>query len=163
MIRRLAFATLALALAPPAHAGPKHEKAEEASPKPKPRPKKPAPADDAAPAPEDELVHIVKPGETLGGIAQRVSDRVYLTTDNPRSERVEDIIADIRGGMKNENVVVELDRTRAIHAAINECRPGELVALLGKGHEDYQIIGAEKLPWSDRRAAEEGLAQWSAR
>ena len=99
----------------------------------------------------------------MGGIAQRVSDRVYLTTDNPRSERVEDIIADIRGGMKNENVVVEIDRARAIHAAINECRPGELVALLGKGHEDYQIIGAEKLPWSDRRAAEEGLAQWSAR
>jgi len=99
----------------------------------------------------------------MGGIAQRVSNRVYLTTDNPRSERVEDIIADIRGGMREENVVVELDRARAVHAAIHECRPGELVALLGKGHEDYQIIGAEKLPWSDRRAAEEGLAQWSAR
>jgi UDP-N-acetylmuramoyl-L-alanyl-D-glutamate--2,6-diaminopimelate ligase len=99
----------------------------------------------------------------MGTIAQRVSDRVYLTTDNPRSEHVEDIIADIRRGMKEENVVVELDRARAIRSAIQECRPGELVALLGKGHEDYQIIGAEKLPWSDRRAAEEGLAQWSAR
>jgi hypothetical protein len=42
-------------------------------------------------------------------------------------------------------------------------KPGELVALLGKGHEDYQIIGAEKIPWSDRRAAEEGLAQWRPR
>jgi UDP-N-acetylmuramoyl-L-alanyl-D-glutamate--2,6-diaminopimelate ligase len=65
--------------------------------------------------------------------------------------------------MQNENVVVELDRASAIRAAIKESRPGELVALLGKGHEDYQIIGAEKLPWSDRRAAEEGLAQWRPR
>jgi UDP-N-acetylmuramoyl-L-alanyl-D-glutamate--2,6-diaminopimelate ligase len=99
----------------------------------------------------------------MGGIAQRESARVYLTTDNPRSERVEDIVADIRGGMQDENVVVELDRERAIRAAINESRPGELVALLGKGHEDYQIIGAEKFPWSDRRVAEEGLAQWRPR
>jgi UDP-N-acetylmuramoyl-L-alanyl-D-glutamate--2,6-diaminopimelate ligase len=99
----------------------------------------------------------------MGGIAQRECDRVYLTTDNPRTERVEDIIADIRRGMRDENVVVELDREKAIRAAIGESRPGELVALLGKGHEDYQIIGTEKLPFSDRRIAEEGLAQWSAR
>jgi UDP-N-acetylmuramoyl-L-alanyl-D-glutamate--2,6-diaminopimelate ligase len=99
----------------------------------------------------------------MGGIAQRESARVYLTTDNPRSERVEDIVTDIRRGMRDENVVVELDRERAIRAAINESRPGELVALLGKGHEDYQIIGAEKFPWSDRRVAEEGLAQWRSR
>jgi len=96
----------------------------------------------------------------MGEIAQRLSTRVYLTTDNPRSERVEDIIVDIRRGMQNQNVVVELDRARAIRAAINESKPGDLVALLGKGHEGYQIIGAEKLPWSDRRAAEEGLSQW---
>jgi UDP-N-acetylmuramoyl-L-alanyl-D-glutamate--2,6-diaminopimelate ligase len=96
----------------------------------------------------------------MGGIAQRMSDRVYLTTDNPRTERAEDIIAEIRGGMTEKGVVVELDRARAIAAAIAESKPGELVALLGKGHEDYQIIGAEKIPWSDRRAAEEGLAQW---
>jgi UDP-N-acetylmuramoyl-L-alanyl-D-glutamate--2,6-diaminopimelate ligase len=99
----------------------------------------------------------------MGGIAQRVSDRVYLTTDNPRTERVEDIIADIRRGMADANVVVELDRGRAIQAAIGESRPGELVVLLGKGHEDYQIIGTDKVPFSDRRVAEEGLAQWSAR
>jgi len=99
----------------------------------------------------------------MGGIAQRESARVYLTTDNPRTERVEDIVADIQRGMRNENVVVELDRARAIRAAIAECGRGDLVALLGKGHEDYQIIGAEKVPWSDRRAAEEGLAQWRPR
>ena len=99
----------------------------------------------------------------MGAIAQHISDRCYLTTDNPRTERVETIIADIRAGMTNENVVVELDRERAIRAAIAESLPGELVALLGKGHEDYQIIGADKVPFSDRRVAEEGLAQWSAR
>ncbi|HET6349376.1 MAG TPA: cyanophycin synthetase, partial [Candidatus Krumholzibacteria bacterium] len=99
----------------------------------------------------------------MGGIAQRESARVYLTTDNPRSERVEDIIADIRRGMTDENVIVELDRERAIRDAIRESRPGELVALLGKGHEDYQIMGATRVPFSDRRVAEEGLAQWSAR
>ncbi len=99
----------------------------------------------------------------MGGIAQRASGRCYLTTDNPRTERVEDIIADIRGGMSDQDVVVELDREKAIRAAIAEAQPGEIVALLGKGHEDYQIIGAEKFPFSDRRVAEEGLAQWSAR
>jgi UDP-N-acetylmuramoyl-L-alanyl-D-glutamate--2,6-diaminopimelate ligase len=99
----------------------------------------------------------------MGAIAQRMSDRVYLTTDNPRTERVEDIINDIRAGMRDENVVVELDRERAIRVAIRESKPGELVALLGKGHEDYQIFGTEKVPFSDRRIAEEGLSQWSAR
>ncbi|HEX6790760.1 MAG TPA: UDP-N-acetylmuramoyl-L-alanyl-D-glutamate--2,6-diaminopimelate ligase [Candidatus Krumholzibacteria bacterium] len=99
----------------------------------------------------------------MGGLAQRMSDRVYLTTDNPRTERVENIINDIRAGMRSENVVVELDREAAIRAAIQESKPGELVALLGKGHEDYQIMGTTKVPFSDRRVAEEGLAQWSAR
>jgi UDP-N-acetylmuramoyl-L-alanyl-D-glutamate--2,6-diaminopimelate ligase len=99
----------------------------------------------------------------MGGIAQRMSDRVYLTTDNPRTERVEKIIEDIRAGMDAQNVRVELDRESAIRAAIAESRAGELVALLGKGHEDYQIMGAVKVPFSDRRVAEEGLAQWRPR
>jgi UDP-N-acetylmuramoyl-L-alanyl-D-glutamate--2,6-diaminopimelate ligase len=99
----------------------------------------------------------------MGAIAQRLCDRCYLTTDNPRTERVEDIIADIRAGMRDENVVVELDRERAIRTAIGESRAGDLVALLGKGHEDYQIMGTTKVPFSDRRVAEEGLAQWGAR
>jgi hypothetical protein len=71
----------------------------------------------------------------MGGIAQRMSDRCYLTTDNPRTERVEDIITGILRGMSGGDVVIELDREKAIHAAIAESRPGDLVALLGK-HED---------------------------
>jgi UDP-N-acetylmuramoyl-L-alanyl-D-glutamate--2,6-diaminopimelate ligase len=99
----------------------------------------------------------------MGAIAQRASDRCYVTTDNPRTERVETIVADILAGTKGPgNVVVELDRARAIHAAVAECAGGDLVALLGKGHEDYQILGTEKLPFSDREQAEEALARWRA-
>lgn len=86
MIRRLAFATLALALAFPAQATPKQAAPKQAKPeaaKAKPRPKQPVPADDAAPAPEDELVHIVKPGETLGGIAHRAKvPRILIAEAN---------------------------------------------------------------------------------
>jgi UDP-N-acetylmuramoyl-L-alanyl-D-glutamate--2,6-diaminopimelate ligase len=98
----------------------------------------------------------------MGEIAARVCDRVILTTDNPRSERVEAIIDDIRAGIdRTRDVVVELDRARAIHSAIAQSRPGDLVALLGKGHEDYQIVGSEKHPFSDRKQAEEALAAWT--
>jgi len=100
----------------------------------------------------------------MGRIAQRVCDRCYLTTDNPRNERVETIVADILTGMRrSDDVVVELDRGRAIRSAIAECGPGDMVAILGKGHEDYQLVGGEKTPWSDRKQAEEELAQWRAR
>jgi len=100
----------------------------------------------------------------MGRIAQRECDRCYLTTDNPRHERVETIVADILTGMRrSDDVVVELDRGRAIRFAIAECGPGDMVAILGKGHEDYQLVGGEKQPWSDRKQAEEELAQWRAR
>jgi UDP-N-acetylmuramoyl-L-alanyl-D-glutamate--2,6-diaminopimelate ligase len=100
----------------------------------------------------------------MGGIAQRLCDRCYLTTDNPRGERVETIVDDILGGMRRSpDVVVELDRARAIRAAISESGPGDMVAILGKGHEDYQLVGDRRLPWSDRKQAEEELAQWRAR
>ena len=99
----------------------------------------------------------------MGAIAARVSDRVVLTTDNPRSERVEAIVDDIRAGIDAaRDVVVDLDRARAIRDAVAQSRPGDLVALLGKGAEEYQIIGAEKHPWSDRGQAEEALATWTA-
>jgi UDP-N-acetylmuramoyl-L-alanyl-D-glutamate--2,6-diaminopimelate ligase len=100
----------------------------------------------------------------MGRIAQRVCDRCYLTIDNPRHERVEIIVADILTGMRrSDDVVVELDRAKAIRSAIAECGPGDMVAILGKGHEDYQLVDGEKLPWSDRKQAEEELAQWRAR
>jgi UDP-N-acetylmuramoyl-L-alanyl-D-glutamate--2,6-diaminopimelate ligase len=100
----------------------------------------------------------------MGGLAERFCDRVYLTTDNPRSERAEAIVDDVLGGVKDRTrVVVELDRARAITAALAQCGPEDVVALLGKGHEEYQIIGTEKIPYSERAQAEEALAQWRAR
>ncbi len=99
----------------------------------------------------------------MGAIAARMCDRVFLTTDNPRSERVESIIDDIRAGVDaSADVVLELDRARAIRTAIAQSQPGDLVALLGKGAEEYQIIGGEKISWSDRGQAQEALASWPA-
>jgi UDP-N-acetylmuramoyl-L-alanyl-D-glutamate--2,6-diaminopimelate ligase len=101
----------------------------------------------------------------MGEVAARLADRCFLTTDNPRSERVESIVDDIRVGMAGgtAQVTVELDRARAIAAAVAASGPRDVVALLGKGHESYQIIGRERLPFSDRAEAERALDKWSAR
>jgi UDP-N-acetylmuramoyl-L-alanyl-D-glutamate--2,6-diaminopimelate ligase len=96
----------------------------------------------------------------MGGVAERLSDRCFLTTDNPRSERVEDIVADILSGMSGGGAEVELDRARAIARAIASSGPGDVVALLGKGHEPYQIVGTERLPFDERSEAEAALRAW---
>ena len=99
----------------------------------------------------------------MGEIAARLSDRCYVTTDNPRTEPVEQIVEDILAGVPDRSgVVVELDRERAIQAAVAEARVGDVVALLGKGHENYQIVGSKKTSFSDRKTAEGALAKWSA-
>lgn len=99
----------------------------------------------------------------MGAAAQRHSDAVVITTDNPRTEAIERIVLDIRAGMKpGGGTVVELDRATAIREAIAAAKPGDVVALLGKGHEDYQLVGTKKLPFSDRVEAEGALAAWSA-
>jgi UDP-N-acetylmuramoyl-L-alanyl-D-glutamate--2,6-diaminopimelate ligase len=100
----------------------------------------------------------------MGRVAAAMSDACFVTTDNPRREPVQRIVADILAGVADPSRVrVELDRSRAIREAIAAARPGDVVVLLGKGHEDYQIIGEEKLPFSDRREAEGALQSWSAR
>lgn len=100
----------------------------------------------------------------IGDAAQRLSDACILTTDNPRSEPVDQIIADIRSGMRDqEDVSTEPDRAAAIDAAINNSAAGDVVALLGKGHEDYQMVGSEKTYFSDRETARKVLQTWSAR
>lgn len=104
----------------------------------------------------------------MGEIATRLSERCYITTDNPRTEDVDGIIREILAGVgagvdDRSRVVIELDRARAIDAAVAHARPGDVVALLGKGHENYQIIGTEKIAFSDRETAEGALRKWSAR
>jgi UDP-N-acetylmuramoyl-L-alanyl-D-glutamate--2,6-diaminopimelate ligase len=84
----------------------------------------------------------------MGEIAGRLADTVVLTSDNPRSEDPQRIIAAIAAGCKVE-VAVEADRARAIRHAITLAGPGDCVLIAGKGHEAVQIIGDQRLPFSD--------------
>jgi UDP-N-acetylmuramoyl-L-alanyl-D-glutamate--2,6-diaminopimelate ligase len=85
----------------------------------------------------------------MGEIAERLADRVILTDDNPRSEDGEAIVAEIRAGMKSEPRVIR-DRREAILEAITQAAADDIVLVAGKGHEDYQQVGAERRPYSDR-------------
>lgn len=87
----------------------------------------------------------------MGEIANIFANKIYLTSDNPRSEKKEQIIDDILVGIKNKDkVVVEADRAKAIALALSELKNDEILLILGKGDETYQIIGEEKIPFSDK-------------
>jgi UDP-N-acetylmuramoyl-L-alanyl-D-glutamate--2,6-diaminopimelate ligase len=87
----------------------------------------------------------------MGEAAERGADRVIVTDDNPRGEDGDRIVAMILQGMREPGEArIERDRARAIDAAISAAKPGDAVLVAGKGHEDYQIVGAERRPFSDR-------------
>ncbi len=90
----------------------------------------------------------------MGRIAEALADGVILTDDNPRSEDPDAIINDIAAGMSKRPPVLR-DRGAAIRAAIRQARAGDIVLIAGKGHEEYQQIGAQRLPFSDRRVVSE--------
>jgi UDP-N-acetylmuramoyl-L-alanyl-D-glutamate--2,6-diaminopimelate ligase len=86
--------------------------------------------------------------------AEALSDHVIVTDDNPRWEDPQQITADIwRGFAKPANVLLEHDRKQAIAMAIKQARAGDVVLIAGKGHEPYQQIGEQKLPFSDAEVA----------
>lgn len=88
----------------------------------------------------------------MGRIAASLADAVILTSDNPRHEPPHAIIADIADGVPEElfsRVTVEIDRRRAIAAAIASAAAGDIVLIAGKGHEQEQIIGDDRLHFSD--------------
>ncbi len=87
----------------------------------------------------------------MGAIAQRLADRVVLTSDNPRHEAPAAILAQIRAGLSGDagGVKVIEDRRSAIAAAVREAGDADVILLAGKGHEDYQEIAGRKLPFSD--------------
>ena len=94
----------------------------------------------------------------MGRIAQELSDYVILTSDNPRSENPETILSEIRegvGGNSNVQVFQEVDRKKAIEMALRNAAPGDVILVAGKGHEDYQIIGDRKIPFSDQQIIRE--------
>lgn len=107
----------------------------------------------------------------MGEIAAQLSDLVVITSDNPRTERPEAIIAEIEGGVKSvglekislsesayrKGYFTVVDRFEAIQAALQMAKRGDIVLVAGKGHEDYQIIGKERVPFDDREKIKEAL------
>ena len=99
----------------------------------------------------------------MGAIAEQLADEVILTDDNPRREDPAQIIAAIRAGMSApERATVIADRAAAIRAALARCDSGEVVLVAGKGHEDYQLMGAERRAFSDLNIVRSALANRSA-
>ena len=98
----------------------------------------------------------------MGRVAAHLSDLAYVTSDNPRDEDPDAIIAEvltgIPGGRRNEHVAVEPDRGAAIRHALDAARPGDVVVIAGKGHETYQEIAGERVPFDDTVEARRALS-----
>lgn len=90
--------------------------------------------------------------------AEALADEIYVTSDNPRTEDPQQILDDIRVGFSNKRPkLVEADRRKAIEAIISDAHPGDVVLIAGKGHETYQIVGRERLPFDDVEEAQAAL------
>jgi UDP-N-acetylmuramoyl-L-alanyl-D-glutamate--2,6-diaminopimelate ligase len=100
----------------------------------------------------------------MGRIAERLSDYVIVTNDNPRTEDPAIIAADILRGMHNTHgCLVIAERAQAIDLAVQQAKPGDVVLIAGKGHEDYQIFATQTLPFSDVKQARLALQRRLAR
>jgi UDP-N-acetylmuramoyl-L-alanyl-D-glutamate--2,6-diaminopimelate ligase len=94
----------------------------------------------------------------MGAAAEAGADRLYVTSDNSRSEPTARIIGEIVGGLQRpRDAHVEHDRRRAIELALTDAEPGDLVLILGKGHEQGQEIAGVVAPFDDRTIAQEFL------
>lgn len=99
----------------------------------------------------------------MGAIAARLADQAVVTSDNPRTEDPQRILEDILTGIPTDRApVVEVDRRLAIETAIAQAAPGDTVLIAGKGHEDYQILGTEKVHFDDREEARSALSKRTA-
>jgi UDP-N-acetylmuramoyl-L-alanyl-D-glutamate--2,6-diaminopimelate ligase len=100
----------------------------------------------------------------MGEIAARRSDRVWITSDNPRSEPPQAIIEEIAVGVRRvwaapDRYAMVADRRAAISAALSWAGPGDAIVIAGKGHETYQIVGPDVLPFDDRDIARQILSE----
>ncbi|MDH6099658.1 UDP-N-acetylmuramoyl-L-alanyl-D-glutamate--2,6-diaminopimelate ligase [Anabaenopsis sp. FSS-46] len=96
----------------------------------------------------------------MGKIAAELADIAVVTSDNPRTEDPERILQDVLAGIPDTaQPIVICDRATAIRTAILQAQPGDGVLLAGKGHEDYQILGTEKIHFDDREHAREALQE----
>jgi UDP-N-acetylmuramoyl-L-alanyl-D-glutamate--2,6-diaminopimelate ligase len=96
--------------------------------------------------------------QIMGRIACAMSDRVVVTSDNPRTESPGKIMQDIEAGCSGQYVLIE-DRAEAIAAAVASAGPGDCVVIAGKGHEDYQLVDGTRLHFSDAEQATDALAR----
>jgi len=88
----------------------------------------------------------------MGKVADHRADNIVVTSDNPRTESPEKIIDQVLLGITRD-VSVVVDRRDAIRTAIKDAQPNDVILIAGKGHEDYQILGAQRLPFSDQAEA----------
>jgi len=102
----------------------------------------------------------------MGAVANRLSDLIVITSDNPRGEDPARIIEEIQRGItpdtrrdRAQRVLAIVDRREAIGKAVEVARPGDLVLIAGKGHEKYQVIGERVLPFDDVAVAREALGR----
>jgi len=93
----------------------------------------------------------------MGTVAEKYSDYCIVTSDNPRGENPDEIIAEIVGGMNGKNHELIVDRATAIQSAIRIARQGDSVLIAGKGHEAYQEINGIKHPFNDVSVAQHAL------
>ena len=96
----------------------------------------------------------------MGAIACELADNVLVTSDNPRTESPKAIVDEVLTGIPSDaadRVASEVDRGLAIDRAVREARPGEVIVIAGKGHEDYQILGTERRDFDDRLRARAAL------
>ncbi|MCQ2182358.1 MAG: UDP-N-acetylmuramoyl-L-alanyl-D-glutamate--2,6-diaminopimelate ligase [Bacteroidales bacterium] len=117
-------------------------------------------------APEKELICLFGCGgdrdktkrPEMAAVAEKLADRIFITSDNSRTERTEDIIEDIKRGLSPAGMARTVcipDRKEAIRAAITLAPEGSTILLAGKGHEDYQILGTEKLHFDEHEIVNE--------
>lgn len=86
----------------------------------------------------------------MGAIAEKYSDIVIVTSDNPRTEDPNEILKDIAVGLTKENHIIEVHREKAIEKAVSLAEKNDIILIAGKGHENYQVIGREKIHFDDK-------------
>jgi UDP-N-acetylmuramoyl-L-alanyl-D-glutamate--2,6-diaminopimelate ligase len=93
----------------------------------------------------------------MAEIAVKYSDLAVFTSDNPRSEDPAEILREMEEGVPaGSRYIKAVDRDEAIKMAVMLSQPGDIIIIAGKGHENYQIIGTEKLPFNDK----ECVSKW---
>ena len=95
----------------------------------------------------------------MGMIAERYADKIILTEDNCRNEKFDDIISDISAGIKSKQYIIIQDRESAIRSAVKMASPGDIVAVIGKGHEKYIVKSGSVIPFNEKEIVHSALKE----